>query len=47
MRGAVPTAVRFLACYQAARMLALADVQGVCCCGPIPIPFGWKSPRSQ
>ena len=47
VRGAVPTAVRFLACYQAARMLAQADVQGVCCCGPIPIPFGWNSPRSQ
>ncbi|MCP2265777.1 membrane protein insertion efficiency factor YidD [Promicromonospora thailandica] len=45
VRTALPMAARFLACYQAARMLALADVQGVCCCGPIPIPFGWRSPR--
>lgn len=43
---ALPMAARFLACYQAARMLTRTDVQGVCCCGPIPIPFGWRSPRS-
>ncbi len=44
-----PTAGRFLACYRAAAALrALGAVpgpamaggaQGVCCCGPIPIPF--------
>ncbi|MEE6273072.1 membrane protein insertion efficiency factor YidD [Georgenia wangjunii] len=37
--GLVPTTVRFLACYRAASLLMAADVQGVCCCGPIPIPF--------
>ncbi|PFG38770.1 hemolytic domain-containing protein [Georgenia soli] len=37
--GAVPTAVRLFACYQAAALLARTDVQGVCCCGGIPIPF--------
>lgn len=37
--GALPTAVRFAACYQAAQLLATTDVRGVCCCGPIPIPF--------
>jgi len=45
VRSAVPTVLRFVACYQAARMLAMADVRGVCCCGPVPIPFGWSSPR--
>lgn len=44
VRGALPTALRFLACYQAAHLLP-ADVRGVCCCGPIPIPFGFRSPR--
>jgi putative component of membrane protein insertase Oxa1/YidC/SpoIIIJ protein YidD len=39
VRGAVPTALRFVACYQAATMLRQADVQGVCCCGGIPVPF--------
>ncbi|MCK6210958.1 membrane protein insertion efficiency factor YidD [Georgenia sp. EYE_87] len=39
VRGAVPTALRFLACYRAAALLAQTDVQGVCCCGGIPIPF--------
>ncbi|WP_315096669.1 membrane protein insertion efficiency factor YidD [uncultured Cellulomonas sp.] len=39
VRGAVPTALRFVACYQAAQLLATTDVRGVCCCGPIPIPF--------
>ncbi len=31
---------RFAGCARAARH-ADARVQGVCCCGPIPIPFGW------
>ena len=39
MRGTVPTALRFLACYRAASLLMATDVRGVCCCGPIPIPF--------
>ena len=39
VRGIVPTAARFVACYRAATVLAQADVQGVCCCGGIPIPF--------
>ncbi|WP_225755414.1 membrane protein insertion efficiency factor YidD [Actinotalea sp. Marseille-Q4924] len=39
LRGAVPTAVRFLACYQAAALLRESNVQGVCCCGGIPVPF--------
>ncbi len=40
LRGARPTVARFVACYQAAGMLAQnGGVQGVCCCGPIPIPF--------
>jgi len=40
VRGAAPTVLRFVACYQAAQMLAAtSDVRGVCCCGPIPIPF--------
>ena len=38
-RGALPTMLRFVACYQAAQLLATTDVRGVCCCGPIPIPF--------
>lgn len=37
--GTVPTMVRFLACYRAAALAREANVQGVCCCGPIPIPF--------
>lgn len=43
VRGVVPTAVRLLACYQAAALLARTDTggRGVCCCGGIPIPFGW------
>ncbi len=40
VRGVVPTALRFLACYRAATMLTQTGVRGVCCCGPIPIPFG-------
>lgn len=41
--GAVlPSAARFLACYRAVALLtAQQRVQGVCCCGPVPIPFGW------
>jgi putative component of membrane protein insertase Oxa1/YidC/SpoIIIJ protein YidD len=41
VRGAVPTLARFYACYQAAALLQARPgrVQGVCCCGPIPIPF--------
>ncbi|GGC15315.1 membrane protein insertion efficiency factor YidD [Cellulomonas carbonis] len=39
LRAGVPTALRFLACYRAATLLAKTDVQGVCCCGGIPIPF--------
>lgn len=39
VRGVVPTAVRFVACHQAARVLMATQVQGVCCCGGIPIPF--------
>jgi hypothetical protein len=31
--------LRFVACYQAAGLLMASDVRGVCCCGPIPIPF--------
>ncbi|MFC4554090.1 membrane protein insertion efficiency factor YidD [Georgenia faecalis] len=38
-RALVPTAARFLACYQAAQLLASTQVQGVCCCGGIPVPF--------
>lgn len=40
-RSAAPTMARFLACYQAAALLKLVpgEVRGVCCCGPIPIPF--------
>jgi putative component of membrane protein insertase Oxa1/YidC/SpoIIIJ protein YidD len=39
LRGGVPTALRFLACYRAASLLMASDVRGVCCCGPLPIPF--------
>lgn len=41
LRGAGPTFARFYACYQAAALLQARPgrVQGVCCCGPIPIPF--------
>ena len=34
-----PSALQFLACYRAASLLMASDVRGVCCCGPIPIPF--------
>ena len=39
VRAARPTLLRFVACYQAASLLMASDVRGVCCCGPIPIPF--------
>jgi putative component of membrane protein insertase Oxa1/YidC/SpoIIIJ protein YidD len=39
VRGVRPTVLRFVACYQAASLLMASDVRGVCCCGPIPIPF--------
>jgi len=39
VRGVAPTVRRFAACYTAATMLMASDVRGVCCCGPIPIPF--------
>jgi len=39
VRGVRPTVLRFVACYQAASLLMASNVQGVCCCGPIPIPF--------
>ncbi|RKQ36257.1 membrane protein insertion efficiency factor YidD [Kocuria tytonis] len=42
IRGIVPTMLRFAACYRAALMLGPVgggNVSGVCCCGPIPIPF--------
>ncbi|WNB86402.1 membrane protein insertion efficiency factor YidD [Cellulomonas sp. ATA003] len=39
VRGVRPTVRRFVACYGAAQLLMASDVQGVCCCGPIPIPF--------
>lgn len=39
VRSVVPTVARFVACYQAATLLAQTDVSGVCCCGGIPIPF--------
>ena len=39
VRAVLPTVTRFAACYLAARLLMASDVQGVCCCGPIPIPF--------
>lgn len=39
VRSVVPTVAQFVACYQAALLLAQADVRGVCCCGGIPIPF--------
>lgn len=39
VRAARPTALRFLACWHAAQLLATSGVSGVCCCGGIPIPF--------
>ena len=38
--SALPTLARFAACWQAVALLAPHQrVQGVCCCGGIPIPF--------
>jgi putative component of membrane protein insertase Oxa1/YidC/SpoIIIJ protein YidD len=45
VRAVAPSAVRFVACYRAAQLLALTEVSGVCCCGPIPIPFRFGSRR--
>jgi len=45
VRSVVPTAVRFVACYRAALLLAQTDVSGVCCCGGIPIPFRFPGRR--
>jgi putative component of membrane protein insertase Oxa1/YidC/SpoIIIJ protein YidD len=42
-RSVVPTVARFVACYQAAALLAQSDVSGVCCCGGIPVPFRFRS----
>ncbi|WP_336921120.1 membrane protein insertion efficiency factor YidD [Aquipuribacter sp. SD81] len=40
--SAVPTLARFAACYRAVRLLTPHQrVRGVCCCGGIPIPFGF------
>jgi putative component of membrane protein insertase Oxa1/YidC/SpoIIIJ protein YidD len=39
VRGVRPTVARFAACSTAASLLMASDVRGVCCCGPIPIPF--------
>lgn len=38
LRGAPAVIRRFAACSQAAMAMPVG-VQGVCCCGPIPIPF--------
>lgn len=38
LRGTVPVVRRFAACAQASALMP-SHVQGVCCCGPIPIPF--------
>jgi putative component of membrane protein insertase Oxa1/YidC/SpoIIIJ protein YidD len=39
VRAVVPSAVRFLACYRAVALLSSMETTGVCCLGPIPIPF--------
>ena len=41
VRGVVPTIARLLLCYRAALAVTPARLggRGVCCCGPIPIPF--------
>lgn len=41
-QSVVPTVARLVACYQAATLLASTDVQGVCCCGGIPVPFRFR-----
>jgi len=41
-RSVLPVVLRFAACFQAVALLTPHQrVQGVCCCGPIPIPFGF------
>lgn len=49
LRGARPTALRFLACYQAASLLSMqpGEVRGFCCIGPIPIPFSFGGRRNE
>jgi putative component of membrane protein insertase Oxa1/YidC/SpoIIIJ protein YidD len=38
----LPTAARLLACWRAVALLSPHQrVEGVCCCGGIPIPFGF------
>ncbi|PRY13421.1 membrane protein insertion efficiency factor YidD [Kineococcus rhizosphaerae] len=43
--AAVPTALRFAACYRAAALLTPMEVQGVCCLGGIPVPFRFGGRR--
>lgn len=45
VRAAPLTVLRFFACYRAATLLLATDVQGVCCCGGIPIPFRFRGRR--
>ncbi|MPV36946.1 membrane protein insertion efficiency factor YidD [Georgenia subflava] len=47
LRSVPSTVARFFACYQAAALLMAADVQGVCCCGGIPIPFRFGGGRRR
>ncbi len=49
LRGVVPTVAQFLSCYRAASVMIPAQVQGggVCCCGPIPIPFRFGPRRGR
>ncbi|WP_432509893.1 membrane protein insertion efficiency factor YidD [Kineococcus sp. SYSU DK001] len=43
---AVPAgALRFLACYRAVALLLPAQTSGVCCIGPVPIPFRFGGRR--
>lgn len=42
VRGTVPSVLQLAACFQAARLLSTTNVQGVCCCGGIPIPFRFR-----
>lgn len=39
VRSIVPAARQFASCAQAARAFRGTEVEGVCCCGPLPIPF--------
>jgi putative component of membrane protein insertase Oxa1/YidC/SpoIIIJ protein YidD len=39
LRGIRPSVLQLVACYQAAALLQRSQVNGVCCCGGIPIPF--------